>query len=65
MKKEIGQKLRWHKILSVVTILLGTILLIYMIKVEDEPGALPLLLIIIGTLWLIASINFGRNYTKN
>jgi hypothetical protein len=27
--------------------------MIYMIKVEDEPGALPLFLIIIGTVWLI------------
>ncbi|MGG7035614.1 MAG: hypothetical protein ACI7YS_10540 [Flavobacterium sp.] len=53
MKKEISQKLKWGKILSVLVILSGTILLIYMITVEDEPGALPLFLIILGTVFLI------------
>ncbi|AKP50564.1 hypothetical protein CA2015_1115 [Cyclobacterium amurskyense] len=37
--------------LSLLTIFLGILLLILMITVEDEPGAIPLLLIIIGTVW--------------
>jgi hypothetical protein len=41
------------KMLSVLTILVGTALLIYMITVEDEPGALPLILILIGIVWYI------------
>jgi hypothetical protein len=53
MKKEIIQKLKIYTTLSVLTIVLGVILLIYMIRVEDEPGALPLLLIMIGTVWFI------------
>lgn len=52
MKNEISQKLKTQKILSVISLLIGTILLIYMIWVEDEPGALPLFLIIFGTAWL-------------
>lgn len=51
MKTEISQKLKWGKILSIVTIILGVILLIFMITVEDEPGALPLFLILSGTLF--------------
>jgi hypothetical protein len=53
MEKVISQKLKLSKMLSVLTILAGTALMIYMITVEDEPGALPLILIIIGIVWLI------------
>jgi len=53
MQKAISQKLKLSKMLSVLTILLGTALMIYMITVEDEPGALPLILIIIGIVWFI------------
>lgn len=53
MEKAISQKLKLSKMLSVLTILLGTALMIYMITVEDEPGALPLILIIIGIVWFI------------
>lgn len=53
MGKVISQKLKLSKILSVLTILLGTALMIYMITVEDEPGALPLILIIIGIVWFV------------
>jgi hypothetical protein len=53
MKKEISQNLKRGKILSILIILLGTILLIYMITIEYEPGALPLFLIVVGTVLLI------------
>jgi len=38
-------------LLSVITLSIGLLLLIYMILVEDEPGALPLILILGGTAW--------------
>lgn len=53
MGKVIRQKLKLSKMLSVLTIFSGTALLIYMITVEDEPGALPLILIIIGIVWFV------------
>ncbi|MDT7828022.1 hypothetical protein RQM65_05010 [Pricia sp. S334] len=53
MAKEIGQKIKLGRVLSVLTILVGTALLIYMITVEDEPGALPLILIMIGIVWFV------------
>jgi len=57
MNKEISLKSKWSKILSLLTVFLGFVLLIYMIRVEDEPGALPLLLIITGVVWFIISRN--------
>lgn len=35
-----------------VALILGLVLLIYMVTVEDEPGALPLLLIVSGVAGL-------------
>ena len=57
MNKGISLKNKWSKILSLLTVFLGFVLLIYMIMVEDEPGALPLLLIITGVGWFIISRN--------
>lgn len=42
-----------QKVFAVLLMFLGFSLLIYMISAEDEPGALPLLLIILGSGWLI------------
>lgn len=46
-----SQKQNYFSIFSILIILLGVALMTYMIKVEDEPGALPLLLIVTGILW--------------
>ena len=51
MKTEQDNKLKLQKIISVLITLLGIILLVYMITVEDEPGALPLLMIVTGSGW--------------
>ena len=42
-----------QKIFAVLLLGLGFSLLIYMIIVEDEPGAVPLLLIVLGAAWMI------------
>jgi hypothetical protein len=55
MKKEVSRRLKNSRIGSIITILLGAILIFYMIKVEDEPGALPLFLLFAGTVWLIVT----------
>ncbi len=41
MEKEISQKLKLSKWLSVLSMLLGIALMTYMIMVEEEPGASP------------------------
>lgn len=48
-----NRKLIVHTALSLLTIVLGVALLIYMITVEDEPGALPLALTLGGIAWLV------------
>ncbi|HEX2052595.1 MAG TPA: hypothetical protein VHJ78_02570 [Actinomycetota bacterium] len=42
-----------HAVLSALTVLLGVVLLIYMVTVESEPGAIPLLLIVVGGAWYL------------
>lgn len=51
--KKISQKLKWGRILSTLIIFLGIVLMIYMIKVEEEPDTLPLFFIIMGAIGLI------------
>jgi zinc transporter ZupT len=50
-----GRKTKVHTALAMVTIVLGAILLAYMVTVESEPGALPLLLLVVGGVWLLVT----------
>jgi len=63
MKKVVNKRLKYREIFFISTILLGTVLLIYMVVVEDEPGTLPLLLIIIGIVGLIIN-RLNKNIRK-
>jgi hypothetical protein len=49
------EKHRVHTLLSVLTIALGAVLLVYMVTVESEPGAIPLLLIAVGSGWFFVT----------
>lgn len=40
-----------HKFISFLITLTGILLLIFMIIVEDEPGAIPLIMIAAGISW--------------
>ena len=53
IKSAKSRKLKTWRAISVFIIVLGIILLVYMITVEDEPGALPLFLILSGTVGFI------------
>lgn len=65
MKNEISQTRKINRIGSILTIGLGIVLLIYMITVEGEPGALPLFLIAIGTVWFfINRYQIKKQYRK-
>ena len=52
MKNEISQTLKISQIIAFILLFLGIGLLVFMITVEDEPGALPLILILLNTIWL-------------
>ena len=58
------RKLRLHTRLSVLTIVIGVALMIMMIVVEDEPGAIPLLLIVLGTGWFFVTRFLVRSRHK-
>lgn len=49
--KTASRKMNYALLFPLIVIGLGLTLLIYMVTVEDEPGALPLALILGGTVW--------------
>ena len=53
-----------HKLLSTLSIVIGIVLLIYMIYVEDEPGGIPLLLIVFGIAWYLITRRRIRSHHK-
>lgn len=53
MRRSGVEKLRTQIILSLVIIGIGVMLMIYMIVFEDEPGGIPLLLIVGGSAWYL------------
>ena len=53
--QDASRKLKVHTLLSVLTIVVGVALMIFMISTESEPGALPLLLIVLGTGWYLVT----------
>jgi hypothetical protein len=53
MKKTISKNLKINRLLSMVVLILGSLLITYMIIVEDELGAIPLFLIITGIIWFV------------
>ena len=55
------ETLRVHMLLSVITIVLGVVLLIYMVTVESETGAIPLLLIVLGVGWYLFTRRRARS----
>jgi len=53
--KERPPKLKVQKLFSMLMMLFGLVLLAYMIIVENEPGAIPLLLIVSGAGWYVVT----------
>lgn len=45
------RRLRLQSLLSLLVVALGAVLLVYMVVVESEPGALPLGLLAAGIAW--------------
>ena len=45
------EKLKVHKILSALTIAIGFVLMLGKIYADSEPGAIPILLVVLGVGW--------------
>lgn len=54
----------FQAVLSALTVVLGVALLVYMVTVESEPGAIPLLLIAAGTGWFLVIRRRARAHSK-
>ena len=59
-----SKKLSLHSILSLLTVTTGLVLLAYMISAEGEFGAIPLLLILLGTGWYFFTRTRSRSHHK-
>lgn len=51
MNKESQQTSPVQRTLSILLMTVGLVLMIFMITVEDEPGAIPLFMILSGIVW--------------
>ena len=49
------QKLKMQQLLAALVAAIGLALTIYMVLVESEPGAIPLLLIVLGIGWYVST----------
>lgn len=57
-------KLKMHTLLAGLTVAIGVVLLIFMITVEDEPGGIPILLVVFGIGWYFISRSRFRSNNK-
>lgn len=53
MNTQNNKRPNWIKLFGIISLIIGITLLTLMVIFEDEPGALPLLLILIGISVLI------------
>jgi predicted membrane channel-forming protein YqfA (hemolysin III family) len=53
MKNTITEKLRINRFLSIIVLILGSLLITYMIIIENELGAIPLFMLTIGIIWFV------------
>jgi len=44
-----------HTIFPIILLVIGLFLLVFKIYADSEPGALPLFLLLVGTVWLIVT----------
>lgn len=51
-------------LISVLTTMIGVTLMVYMIIVEREPGAIPLLLIVLGIGWYFVTRDGVRSHPE-
>ena len=61
MTSRISNKKNTQRFLSLLSIIIGVLLLVFMIVVEDEPGAVPLGMIVTGSIWLLIIIKKNKN----
>lgn len=65
MKTDHSKKFEMHRLISILITLTGIAFMTIMVIAEDEPGAIPLLLIVIGAGWFFTSrVRFGSQHKQ-
>ncbi len=59
-----SNKLKAHKLLSLLTLVVGILVLIYAITVEDEPTLVAPLLVVFGAAWYFITRARTRTHNK-
>jgi hypothetical protein len=49
------QRATLHTVFPIILLVIGLFLVVFKIYADSEPGALPLFLLLVGTLWLIVT----------
>ena len=66
MNSQRGKKLNKQSIMAISVTAIGFVLLVYMVLVEDEPGAIPLLMIALGIGWIALNrVRTSRSLKEN
>jgi hypothetical protein len=58
------EKLKVHKILSALAIAIGFVLMVGKIYADSEPGAVPMLLVVLGMGWYFITRVRTRSHQK-
>src|ERR671916_271251 len=58
------EKLKVHKMLSALTIAIGFVLMLGKIYADSEPGAIPILLVVLGMGWYFITRVRSRSHQK-
>lgn len=65
MKQTISKKFKINRFISIIVLIFGSLLITYMIIVENELGAIPLILMITGIIWFVINeIQIKKNIQK-
>jgi hypothetical protein len=59
-----ARKLKVQKILSALTVAIGFVLMSGKIYADSEPGAIPILLVVLGTGWYIVARARTRSHRR-
>ncbi len=58
------EKLKVHKILAALTIAIGFVLMLGKIYADSEPGAIPILLVVLGMGWYLITRVRARSHQR-
>ena len=62
--QDASRRVKAHTLLSALVIVTGVLLMIVKVSADSEPGAIPLLLVLVGIGWYLATRARIRSHQK-